>query len=86
VKKHNWKAMCVEVQERSGGMCEGCGRWIGTITPSNVHHIKYRSQGGKDNIENLICLCSSMQFYGEEDLSCHTAEHFKGKTHTNEEE
>lgn len=23
----------------------------------DIHHIKYRSQGGTDDIENLICLC-----------------------------
>ena len=75
--KHNWPAMCEAVQERSGGICEKCGKWIGVITPCNVHHIIARGKAGGDDIDNLICLCSSMEFWGKEDLSCHTAEHFK---------
>lgn len=38
--------------------CEICGK-SGRIDKGNfdIHHIKPRSQGGKDNIENLILLC-----------------------------
>ena len=32
--------------------CEVCGG-----TSADIHHILFRSQGGKDNIENLIALC-----------------------------
>lgn len=33
-------------------LCECCHR------PGNdIHHIKYRSRGGKDEIGNLMCLC-----------------------------
>ena len=32
--------------------CEVCG-CVGV----DVHHIKYLSRGGTNNIENLICLC-----------------------------
>jgi len=32
--------------------CEICGR-----EAVDIHHILYRSQGGKDTIENLMALC-----------------------------
>lgn len=32
--------------------CEVCGK-----SAEDIHHIKFKSQGGKDNIENLIALC-----------------------------
>ena len=32
--------------------CEHCGK-----KAVDIHHIKFRSQGGKDEIENLIALC-----------------------------
>lgn len=31
-------------------------RWCGTPT-TELHHIVYRSQGGKDVVDNLIALC-----------------------------
>lgn len=33
----------------------------------DIHHITYRSQGGQNNIENLIALCRN----------CHNRAHFK---------
>ncbi|MDD4515663.1 HNH endonuclease [Massilibacteroides sp.] len=33
-------------------LCEYCGA-VGI----DIHHIIFKSHGGKDNIENLICLC-----------------------------
>jgi 5-methylcytosine-specific restriction endonuclease McrA len=41
------------VTERDGGRC----RWCGTPT-SECHHIVYRSQGGQDEVDNLILLCT----------------------------
>jgi len=32
--------------------CKVCG-----AVSVDLHHIKYKSQGGKDNVENLIPLC-----------------------------
>ena len=32
--------------------CELCG-----ATVTDIHHIKYKSRGGKDDIENLMGLC-----------------------------
>ena len=33
-------------------LCEEC-----TAVAVDIHHIIFKSQGGKDNIENLIALC-----------------------------
>jgi len=44
--------------------CEMCGQ-----VAVDVHHITYRSSGGKDEIENLIALCRS----------CHSLAHGLGK-------
>lgn len=33
-------------------LCEHCGR-----VAVDIHHIKFKSRGGGDNIENLIALC-----------------------------
>lgn len=43
-----------EVLERDSHRCRGCGLSKG---PLEVHHIIYRSQGGKDEAWNLITLC-----------------------------
>ena len=34
--------------------CEVCG-----LKATDIHHIKYKSRGGKDEIENLMALCRS---------------------------
>ncbi|WP_282580680.1 HNH endonuclease [Microbacterium aurugineum] len=60
------------VQERSGGICEGCGIRRAT----DMHHRKYRSRGGKHTPSNLVHLCG-----GESGLSggnhsgCHGRAH-----------
>jgi hypothetical protein len=35
----------------------GCCRFCGTTSNLHVHHVKYRSEGGKDESNNLITLC-----------------------------
>lgn len=43
------------LHERAEGMCEICG-----INPANnAHHRKNRSQGGLDDLSNLLLLCGS---------------------------
>jgi 5-methylcytosine-specific restriction endonuclease McrA len=37
--------------------CENCGR-----QGVDIHHLKFRSQGGQDVIENLMCLCRECHF------------------------
>ncbi len=49
------------VLERAGGFCEWCGE-LGFIMPSGkvfleTHHIDPLSQGGKDDVDNVIALC-----------------------------
>lgn len=40
-----------------GGRCRNCGTAVPFDPARPPHHIKYRSQGGKDTPENLITLC-----------------------------
>jgi 5-methylcytosine-specific restriction endonuclease McrA len=53
--------------------CENCGG-----TGSDIHHLKFRSQGGNpnggDNIANLMCLCRD----------CHHEVHFGTKIKTDD--
>lgn len=41
-----------KVRKRDGNVCRWCGK-----NGEQVHHIKYRSQGGPDHLGNLILLC-----------------------------
>jgi predicted restriction endonuclease len=47
--------------------CENCGG-----NGTDVHHLKFRSQGGDDHITNLCCLCRE----------CHHEVHFGTKIKT----
>jgi len=49
--------------------CANCGR-----IANQIHHIKYKSQGGKDIFSNLIALC----------FGCHSDHHTKNKPTTKE--
>lgn len=40
--------------ERDEGFCVLCGGMA-----SDVHHIIFRSAGGTNNLDNLVCLCRS---------------------------
>jgi hypothetical protein len=44
-----------EVRQRDGERCRWCGR--NGSSGLQVHHIRYRSQGGSDHPSNLILLC-----------------------------
>lgn len=54
------------VTERSGGLCEGCGR----NRAEAIHHRLYRSRGGEDTIPNLMALCGRSNVDG-----CHGVAH-----------
>jgi len=48
------RAAYAKVAERSFGLCEGCG----TRQATQMHHRVYRSRGGRDEVVNLLHLCS----------------------------
>jgi len=52
------------VVDRDYGTCQICGQ-----RAEQVHHILYKSYGGNDNAQNLICLCNE----------CHLEVHSNGK-------
>jgi 5-methylcytosine-specific restriction endonuclease McrA len=37
--------------------CEVCHHWGIETKANDIHHVIYRSQGGSDEIENLMALC-----------------------------
>lgn len=43
----------LEVMTRDGFKCVECG----SREELQIHHIKYRSKGGTDEPDNLVCLC-----------------------------
>jgi hypothetical protein len=53
-KKLHYQAVCEQVDERDGGCCKECG------SPYHIehHHCLFRSAGGRDDIENIVTLCS----------------------------
>jgi 5-methylcytosine-specific restriction endonuclease McrA len=59
-------ALRLAVAERDGWRCRFCGR---TNVGIEAHHIVYRSHGGPDTLDNLICL----------DRDCHGTVHGLGR-------
>lgn len=48
----HWLAVKKAVAERDNSQCVLCG------CPANdVHHVIFRSHGGKDDVNNCVCLC-----------------------------
>ena len=52
---------------RDGYACQCCGKSIKDGVILHVHHIKYRSQGGTDRMDNLVTVCHK----------CHTPRNHK---------
>ncbi len=55
--EEEYRLACVQVEHRSGGRCEirsthDCDRLY-----TAVHHRKMRSQGGSNDIDNLLAVC-----------------------------
>jgi 5-methylcytosine-specific restriction endonuclease McrA len=49
--------------------CENCGK-----TAIDIHHLKFRSQGGQDVIENLMALCRECHFEVHNGTKINTAD------------
>ena len=49
-----YQALEQHVLERDGWRCQQCGR----REQLQVHHLRFRSQGGSDEEANLITLCA----------------------------
>jgi 5-methylcytosine-specific restriction endonuclease McrA len=43
--------------EEHGGLCQNCGKWPDGYGLS-LHHIKFKSRGGKSDYENCCILCN----------------------------
>lgn len=57
----NWKRICQIVRHRQKYRCGTCDK----PKPLQGHHIKRRSRGRLDTVENVVALC----------LDCHNGEH-----------
>ena len=54
----DWHRQVMEVFERDEFKCRGCGKDMDWAYEwADVHHIVKRSNGGSDNLENLVLLC-----------------------------
>jgi hypothetical protein len=49
----NWRDIRTEVLQRDGRICQVCGK----EHSGQVHHVIPRSQGGTNDLSNLITLC-----------------------------
>jgi 5-methylcytosine-specific restriction endonuclease McrA len=54
----------LNILRRDGWRCQICGY----TNNLHIHHILFRSHGGKSTADNLICLCAT----------CHDAVHRRG--------
>jgi len=53
LKGQAYKKLQRRVLERDEYKCQTCGKW----TEAPPHHVRHRSQGGSDTLENLKTLC-----------------------------
>ena len=49
----HWHALVIGLRELVGGRCEVCRTRPGT----DPHHVRKRSQGGEDSLENIVLVC-----------------------------
>jgi 5-methylcytosine-specific restriction endonuclease McrA len=52
-----WLALRKAVLLRDGYRCRCCGTSGGTLRKVDVHHIRFRSAGGEDSMQNCAALC-----------------------------
>lgn len=51
------KTEWMKLWRREGGMCLACGESFSQLVHPTEHHLKPRSQGGADDLRNLVMLC-----------------------------
>ncbi len=51
----SYQILCRTVLERDGWRCQNCG----SMSNLQVHHQRFRAQGGGDSQENLLTLCAN---------------------------
>jgi len=69
-----------KVLERDKSTCQKCG-FSGKIRELEIHHLKPRVSNGKDEVENLITLCSICHYYApdsEENFKIYLSEKIDG--------
>src|SRR3954467_6298249 len=67
LKEKQWREVKAIVRKRDGGHCRACSKHGRRKPGTEVHHLLYRSHGGKDDARNLILLC----------MDCHKDAHAK---------
>ena len=65
----NYRELHRQVLERDGWRCQVCG----SMQQLQVHHLKYRSQLGGDEEQNLITLCAECHEQVHRNASCYKA-------------
>ena len=53
LKGKAYEQLQLDVLKRDNNICQQCDRW----NEAPPHHVKKRSQGGQDVIDNMVCLC-----------------------------
>lgn len=57
LKQKQWQEVKAIVKKRDAGQCRACSKHGRRKPGTEVHHLLYRSHGGKDDAKNLILLC-----------------------------
>jgi len=65
LKGQAYRKLQRQVLERDEFRCQTCGKYVEDGVPP--HHVRYRSQGGSDTMENLKTLC----------MKCHEKTHHR---------
>lgn len=58
-RERNLREMCRIVRKRDGGLCRACSKPGRRVAGSQVHHLVFRSQGGKHDARNGVLLCKT---------------------------
>lgn len=56
---HQWRKVRRDVLDRANGCCEARIEDVCTIRAEQAHHLRLRSQGGKDEGGNLLAVCGA---------------------------